>query len=191
MTTIGSNNPALPLAAPRPIASVSRPMFHSLAIASSGLSAQRARMEVAAQNIANSETTRTAEGGPYRRKVVTMEPNLGAQQPQTVDLSALGILAGGGAPLSMLGAVPVPIALGTESADAGGVNVTGIVEDTSEGPLVYDPGHPDANANGYVRMPNVRITDEMMDLMDARRVYDANATVFQSAKAMLKRAIDI
>ncbi len=190
MTTIGSSNPAL-LPTPRPIASVSRPMFHVLAIASSGLSAQRARMEVAAQNIANAETTRTAEGGPYRRKVVTMEANVGAQQNQTLDLSALGALAGGGGALSALGSVPATIAMGTESADAGGVNVTGIVDDTTEGPLVYDPGHPDANASGYVRMPNVRITDEMMDLMDARRVYDANATVFQSAKAMLKRAIDI
>ena len=74
---------------------------------------------------------------------------------------------------------------------ARGVQVTGIVEDTSEGPLVYEPGHPDADAAGYVRYPNVRITDEVVDLMDARRVFEANATVFQSAKQMLRRAIDI
>ncbi len=72
-----------------------------------------------------------------------------------------------------------------------GVRVAQIVEDASEGPLVYDPGHPDADANGYVRYPNVRVSDEMIDLLDARRIYEANATVFQSAKAMLKRAIDI
>ncbi len=72
-----------------------------------------------------------------------------------------------------------------------GVRVAGVETDTSEGPLVYQPGHPDANADGYVRMPNVRITDEMVDLMDARRVFEANATVFQSAKQMLRRAIDI
>jgi flagellar basal-body rod protein FlgC len=74
---------------------------------------------------------------------------------------------------------------------AQGVQVTGIVEDASEGPLVYEPGHPDADANGYVRYPNVRITDEMVDLMDARRVFEANATVFQSAKQMLRRALEI
>jgi flagellar basal-body rod protein FlgC len=72
-----------------------------------------------------------------------------------------------------------------------GVAVRGIAEDATEGPLVYEPGHPDADAAGYVRYPNVRITDELIDLMDARRVYEANATVFQSAKAMLRRSIDI
>ncbi len=190
MTTIGTNNPAL-LPTPRPLPDVARPMFRSLSIASSGLSAQRARMEVAAQNIANSETTRTPEGGAYRRKIVSLEANLGAQQQQMLDISALGALAGGGAPLSMLGSIPAPIATNTASADSGGVTIAGVIEDSTEGPLVYDPGHPDADATGYVRMPNVRITDEMMDLMNARRVYDANATVFQSAKAMLKRAIDI
>jgi len=77
------------------------------------------------------------------------------------------------------------------SAPLGGVQVVGISEDQSEGPLVYDPGHPDANAQGYVRYPNVRITDEMVDLMEARRVYEANATVFQAAKQLLRRALDI
>jgi flagellar basal-body rod protein FlgC len=75
--------------------------------------------------------------------------------------------------------------------DGNGVQVSGIVEDASEGPLVYEPGHPDADASGYVRYPNVRITDEIVDLMDARRVFEANATVFQSAKQMLRRSIDI
>ncbi|MBA4070793.1 MAG: flagellar basal body rod protein FlgC [Gemmatimonas sp.] len=80
-----------------------------------------------------------------------------------------------------------------EAGDApgSGVQVTGIAEDPSEGPVVYEPGHPDANADGYVRYPNVRITDEMMDLMDARHLFEANVTVFQAAKAMLRRAIDI
>ena len=81
--------------------------------------------------------------------------------------------------------------LSSSKLTVSGSKVTGIVEDQSEGPLVYDPGHPDADDAGYVRMPNVRITDEMVDLMDARRVFEANATVFQSAKQMLRRAIDI
>ena len=72
-----------------------------------------------------------------------------------------------------------------------GVEVTGISEDATLGPLVYDPGHPDANADGYVRYPNVSVTDEMVGLMDARRMYEANATVFQATKSMLKAAIDI
>lgn len=75
-------------------------------------------------------------------------------------------------------------------ADAG-VEVTGISEDATEGPLVYDPSHPDANVDGYVRYPNVRTTDEIVDLMDARRMYEANSTVFQATKSMLRSAIDI
>lgn len=166
-------------------------MFRSLAIASSGLTAQRARMEIAAQNIANAETTRTTEGGPYRRKVVTLAANAGTSAAgQSLDISAIAGLAGGASALGALASIPVPLA-GSAAAEAGGVTVTGIAEDATPGPLVYDPAHPDADANGYVRMPNVRLTDEMMELMDARRVYDANATVFQSAKAMLRRALDI
>jgi flagellar basal-body rod protein FlgC len=81
---------------------------------------------------------------------------------------------------------------GAAGVDAAhGVDVAAVVEDVSEGPLVYDPGHPDADGNGYVRYPNVRVTEEMVDLLDARRIYEANATVFQSAKAMLRRSLDI
>jgi flagellar basal-body rod protein FlgC len=129
---------------------VGRPMFGTLAVSASGLSAQRFRMDTIATNIANAETTHTPEGGPYRRRTVEMQP------------------AGGG-----------------------GVDVTGVAEDATAGPLVYDPSHPDANADGYVRYPNVSVTDEMVGLMDSRRMYEANATVFQATKSMLKAAIDI
>jgi flagellar basal-body rod protein FlgC len=134
-----------------------RPMFHSLRIASSGLAAQRFRMEVVAQNLANAETTRTPEGGPYQRQVVSLEA----------------------------------VAMKDGDETTGGVRVVSVAADASEGPLVYDPGHPDADPSGYVRMPNISTTEEMLDLMNARRVYEANATVFQVAKAMLRRAIDI
>jgi flagellar basal-body rod protein FlgC len=155
--------------------------FKPLDIASSGLSAQRLRMEVIATNIANAETTRTDAGGPYRRRVVQMEE---AEAP-------------GAAP-----AYPPLPGLPGESQDRtmepvdptlslGGVRVAAVEEDPTEGPLVYDPGHPDADANGYVRMPNVRVTDEMVDMMEARRIYEANATVFQAAKQLLRRAINI
>ena len=135
---------------PAPVQPPPRPMFGTLAISASGLSAQRFRMDAIATNIANAETTHTAEGGPYRRRTVEMQAAAGA-----------------------------------------GVDVTGISEDATPGPLVYDPSHPDANADGYVRYPNVSVTDEMVGLMDARRLYEANATVFQATKSMLKAAIDI
>jgi flagellar basal-body rod protein FlgC len=127
-----------------------RPMFGTLAISASGLSAQRFRMDVIASNVANSETTHTADGGPYRRRTVEMQ-----------------------------------------AAPGGGVDITGVAEDATDGPIVYDPSHPDANADGYVRYPNVSVTDEMVGLMDSHRMYEANATVFQATKSMLKAAIDI
>lgn len=164
-----------------------RPMFRSLAIAASGLSAQRQRMETIAANVANAETTHTEAGGPYKRQVVRMD----AQHPdaQSFEAQMQGLHAFGVYP--PMPPIPPETFPPPDPAVAGGVRVTGIDVDASEGPLVYEPGHPDANAQGYVRYPNVRITDEMIDLMDAKRVYEANATVFQSAKAMLRRAMDI
>ena len=153
-------------------------MFGALRIAASGLSAQRARLEVAAQNIANAETTRTPEGGAYRRKSVMLEAL--AATPTAINND---IADASKANVDMTNTENTP--------DFGGVRVAGISEDNTPGPMVYDPAHPDADANGYVHMPNVRITDEMMEMMDARRVYDANATVFQAAKTMLRRALDI
>jgi flagellar basal-body rod protein FlgC len=149
-----------------------RPLFRTLGISSSGMSAQRMRLEAIAGNIANAETTRTEDGTPYRRRVVTME----TRTMETI----------------LPGAPPVFRIPTLNPADsAHGVRVTGVEVDGSEGPLVYDPGHPDADPAGYVRYPNVSITDEMIDLLSARRVYEANATVFQSAKAMLRRALEI
>jgi len=202
---------------PRPIGllpqllpqSPARPMFRSLALAASGLSAQRARIETIASNLANAETTRTDGGGPYKRKVAVLQaasadsqqfgfapnaavtgttapppvPPFGVPAFQVPALSVGGL--GGDDPRS----ITVP-AIPTDDGQHG-VRVAQVAEDQSEGPLVYDPGHPDADANGYVRYPNVRTSDEMIDLLDARRIYEANATVFQSAKAMLKSAISI
>lgn len=175
-----------------PIAPLVKPMFRTLAVAASGLSAQRARMETVAGNIANAETTRTEDGTPYRRRVVTMAPRPMETVPYASRIAGVPplVLPPGELP-------PFPpgpsfdIAGVTIPDQANGVTVAGVVEDLSEGPLVYEPGHPDADANGYVRYPNVRITDEMVDLMDSRRVFEANATVFQAAKAMLRRSLDI
>jgi flagellar basal-body rod protein FlgC len=157
------------------------PLFRPLDIAASGLSAQRLRMETIATNVANAETTSTPEGGPYRRRVVRMEPTTreGAAVPPFLPLPSEQLRRD----QAMAPVDP------TESL--GGVQATGIEEDPSEGPLVYDPGHPDADARGYVRYPNVRVTDEMVDLMEARRLYEANSTVFQAARQLLRRALDI
>lgn len=162
---------------PDPYQRVVRPMFRTLEIAASGLSAQRQRIETVAMNIANAETTRAANGQPYRRRLVQMQAKEILGQPFEAGPDGLPSAARlpGGDPLY----------------NAGGVRVTAVTEDATEGPLVYDPGHPDADAQGYVRYPNVRVTDEMVDLMDARRVYEANATVFQSAKAMLRASINL
>lgn len=142
-----------------------RPM-RSLGIAASGLSAQRARLDVIASNIANAATTRGPDGTPYRRRVVLLEA-VGFQPLLDASTAAAG------------------------EDGSGGVRVAGVVEDLSEGPLIYDPGHPDADENGYVRMPNVNLTDEMVDMMQTRRLFDANVSVFQAMKSMLRRATQL
>ena len=157
-----------------------RPLFRSLGVAASGLSAQRQRIDAIVSNISNAETTRTPEGGPYQRKVVELETKMTGPAPGL--LEAGRIYPSG----EEAGELPLP---GVESGE--GVNVLGVSQDTTEGPLVYDPGHPDADEKGYVRMPNVSLTQEIVDLMEARRMYEANATAFQAVKTMLQRAAQI
>lgn len=157
-----------------------RPLFRGLGIAASGLSAQRQRIETIATNIANAETTRTDAGGPYRRRMVQLEAQAMAEGAQIIKP---GHLIPSGVPA---GELPPPA-----YEDGTGVRVAAIAEDNTEGTLIYDPSHPDADDKGYVRMPNVNITDELVEMMDARRMYEANATVFQAMKNMLQRAIQI
>jgi flagellar basal-body rod protein FlgC len=143
-----------------------RPTMRSLGVAASGLSAQRARLDAIAMNIANAETTNGPDGTPYRRRIVDLRevPFAGTLQGAT---EAGGLDAGGG------------------------VRVAGVIEDASQGPLVYDPGHPDADEKGYVRMPNVSITDEMVSMMETRDLFEANATVFNAIKSMLRRSTQL
>lgn len=139
-------------------------MFDSFNINASGLTAQRYRMDVISENIANANTTRTEDGTPYKRKVVTFEEkNGGVQSFDTIFGRA------------------------TERFKGHGVKVSGTFEDTqTEGSLVYDPSHPDADENGYVQYPNVNIITEMTNLIDASRSYEANATAFESSKNIAK-----
>ncbi len=157
-----------------------RPMFRSLSISASGLTAQRRRIDAIAQNIANAQTTRTADGGPYRRRIVQTEEQGWTPEPFALEA---GKIWPTGQPA---GELPIP-----PFEQEGGVRVSGVAESTAEGPLVYDPGHPDADANGYVRMPNVDLTQEIVDMMEARRFYEANATAFTAIKNMLQRATQI
>jgi flagellar basal-body rod protein FlgC len=144
-------------------------LFNSLGISASALSAERLRMDVTAENLANAQTTRTEGGGPYKRKEVVLESAGGGGFARAL-AGARG--AAGGGP-------------------DGGVRVSGIVEDTTPDRLVHDPSHPDADADGYVRMPNVNPVTEMVDLISASRSYEANVTAMQTAKQMFNRTLDI
>lgn len=141
-------------------------MFDAFNISASGLTAQRYRMDVISENVANANTTRTEDGTPYKRKVVTFEEK------------------NGGSPTfsTIFGRT-------TERYAAKGVKVSNTYEDESEGNMVYDPSHPDADENGYVTYPNVNIITEMTNLIDASRSYEANATAFDASKSIAKQGL--
>jgi flagellar basal-body rod protein FlgC len=135
-------------------------------ISASGLTAERLRMDTIANNLANANTTRSVEGGPYRRQVPVFAPLL----DQSIN----------GAASPMQGGVK-----------GQGVQVIGVVSDPSPPRLVYDPQHPDANGDGYVEMPNVHVVKEMVDLITATRAYESNITALNTAKSMAQRALEI
>ncbi len=188
---------------------VVRPMFRSLGIAASGLSAQRQRMDIIAQNIANADVTRGPDGGPYKRRIALFEAATSANAlfpgPSKLDGSngngagdnVVGSNGTDALPGDRARAIEVPV-LQTGGSSGGpgddgqyGVRIAGYAEDEGEGRLVYEPGHPDANATGFVRYPNIDTTQELVQLMDAKRIYEANATVFQAVKSMLRASLDI
>ena len=145
-------------------------MFMGIDTAASGLTAERLRMDVISNNIANANTTRTERGGAYHRRFVVFEPRGDGKKGTFADFlekSAHKLKAGEG------------------------VRAVMIREDNEQGPLVYDPGHPDANADGYVERPNVNVVAEMVDMITASRAYEANATSINAAKAMYSKALDI
>ncbi len=144
-------------------------LFGLFQISGSALAAERLRAEVATSNLANAETTRTPEGGPYRRRMVVFN----AQPASPFRL----VLA------NSLGAA--------ETQPAGGVRVGGVVEDTTAPLRQYEPGHPDADADGYVSYPNITPVQEMVDLMGAERAYELNASAVQAAKQMIQQSLQI
>ena len=146
-------------------------MFSAFNINASGLTAQRLRMDVISENVANANTTRTEDGTPYRRKVVTF-----AQKgDQTSFSKVLGNARNG-----------------YNAYSGQGVKVDGIYEDyDTEMNMVYDPSHPDADENGYVTYPNVNIITEMTNLIDASRAYEANSTAFNASKSMALQGLQL
>jgi flagellar basal-body rod protein FlgC len=146
-------------------------MFGGLEISASGLTAQRLRMDVTAENLANAQTTKGADGQPYRRKEVVLQ-----EIPQG---------SGFGAQLT------AAMGAGSSKSAAGGVQVAQIATDQTAGKMVYDPSHPDANAQGYVQMPNVDTVTEMVDLIDSSRAYEANVTAMSASKQMFTKTLEI
>ncbi len=126
-------------------------------------------MDVTAENLANAQTTRGADGQPYRRKEVVLQE---AGRPAATFASALD------------GAMQ-------RTDGPRGVQVAGVVEDTSPNRRVYDPGHPDADGDGYVELPNVNTVTEMVDLISTSRAYEANVTAMQTAKTLFTRTLDL
>jgi flagellar basal-body rod protein FlgC len=141
-------------------------LLSSLSVSASGMSAQRERAEVLVENIANADTTRTAEGGPYRRRDVIFQSDAVSSPFSSVFQSHL-------------------------DSEGKGVSVSDIVVDDSEPERRYMPGHPDADKDGYVAMPRVNAAQDMVDLLGASRSYQANVSAISAIKDMVQKSIDL
>lgn len=145
-------------------------MFSAFDINASGMTAQRYRMDIISENVANANTTRTADGSPYRRKVVAFMEKSG----QTSFGQALGRAAY------------------SHGYTGTGVKVSGVYEDhVTEMNKVYDPSHPDADDDGYVTGPNVNIITEMTNMIDASRAWEANSTAFNASKSIALKGLEL
>lgn len=137
-------------------------VFNSMKISASGLTLERLKMDTISTNIANINTTRTEDGGPYLKKEVVFQESLRRARQDNFLVRR-----------------------------SSGVRVTGIVQDEENLKVIYDPDHPDADENGYVTMPNVNMVDEMIALLNTQRTYEANVTALNASKSMLKKALEI
>jgi flagellar basal-body rod protein FlgC len=140
-------------------------LFSALSVGASGMAAQRARAELLVENLANAETTRTPEGGPYRRKDAVFESS-------SVESPFASIFS-------------------TELEGYSGVAVAGVITETGEPERRYLPGHPDADKDGYVAFPKINAAEDMVDLMGASRSYGANISAIAAIKDMIQRSIDL
>ena len=140
-------------------------LFSAISVGASGMAAQRQRAELLVENLANAETTRTPEGGPYRRKDAVFE---------TTDISS-----------------PFASVFTAQLESPNGVTVSDIVTDSSDPEKRYMPGHPDADADGYVAFPRINPAEDMVDLMGAARGYEANVAAISAVKDMIQRSLDL
>lgn len=141
-------------------------LLSSISVSASGMSAERERAEVLVENIANADTTRTPEGGPYRRRDVVFQSDSVSSPFSSVFQGQL-------------------------DSQARGVSISDIVVDNSEPERRYMPGHPDADQNGYVAMPRVNPAQDMVDLLGASRSYQANVSAISAVKDMIQKSIDL
>jgi len=157
-------------------------LFGVMDVSGSALQAERLRAEVVASNMANADTTRTPQGGPYKRQQVVFESQASDQGAFAHHLFSNGAgLSGNGSE-----------SIGSESnGDIGGVKIAAVVSDNSTGLRRYDPGHPDADKNGYVTYPDINPLTEMVDLMSATRAYDMNSSAVEATKGMITASLDI
>jgi flagellar basal-body rod protein FlgC len=153
------------------------PLFSAMNVSTSGLTAQRKRLNVVAENLANIETTRTEDGGPYRRRVVSFQE----EKAMIINRTEPGETSGNDAT--------------AQSATFEQLELKGVSSQVREDPSpfneVYDPGHPDANGEGFVKYPNVDIVTEMTELISATRAFEANVTAFNASKQMTRKALEL
>ncbi len=149
--------------------------FDAISIAASGLTAERVRMDVTSENLANADTTNGAGGQPYQEQQVVLQ-QVGGGGFSAALSSAMGSSTG-----TQIGS----------SATPGGVEVSGIVSSATPDQEVYDPGNPAANSSGYVKMPNVNPVNEMVDMIDESRSYQSDVTAMSTAKDMFEKTLDL
>lgn len=161
--------------------------LNTLSIAADGLTAQRKKMDAVAENIAHAQTTRTAEGGPYRRQRVQFSGGTSTSSfTRSLDRAQLAMKR------SRSGHRELGASWNMHRQNAKPSVVADIAVDPLENSkMIYDPTHPDADIDGYVAMPNVEVIIEMVELMSAQRAYEANLTTIEAIKSMVQRSLDI
>lgn len=152
-------------------------IFRIFDVTGSGMSAQRTRMSVVSGNLANAETTRTPEGGPYRRRNVFFRAL--PMQPESPARGQSGWLT------------PLSLSPREREADVNAVEVVGVHASTRAPRKVYDPHHPDTDAEGYVAYPDINTMEEMTDLLSATRSYEANMTAFNTTKSLVRKLLEL
>ncbi len=167
-------------------------LFKAIRISATGLHGQRIKLDTVAQNLANAETTRTAEGTPYRRQRAVFAEQLARRVGGLRAAGTTAMRRDAGLATTHRAHLPGGRTMASGPAPQAGVRVAvSVAPEATEFRVVHDPGHPDADADGYVLLPNVNAITEMVDLIAASRAYEANISAVQAAKDMFNKALDI